>query len=330
GRPSPLSLSVDRVGVGVNADGGPAELVLGTGDVLRGDDPGTKEPTQGAANKGLLIQSSTTVEVNVDANDRPHDMFAVTHGSQRDELLRVQTDGDVGIGTAAPSGRLHVDGGRVTITDPGDGNVLLTLGSERAWVFKQTGSGAGTALELTALNPNNNNKNFLINTDGRVGIGTQAPKEKLDVEGSIRVSDDIVLVGADCAEEFDIDADSEIAPGTVMVITEGRRIRSSSGAYDHHVAGVVSGAGDARAGIVLGRTGKSGNRLPIALNGTTYCRVDASAHPVEVGDLLTTADRPGHAMCAVDRDKAFGAVIGKALGSLPAGMGVVPILVALQ
>jgi len=48
--------------------------------------------------------------------------------------------------------------------------------AERSWVFKQIGSGATTALELTAADPNNN-KNFIINTDGRVGIGTTHVRE---------------------------------------------------------------------------------------------------------------------------------------------------------
>lgn len=67
--------------------------------------------------------------------------------------------------------RLALSTEHVTISNPGDGNVILVLGAERSWVFKQIGSGATTALELTAADPNNN-KNFIINTDGRVGIGT--------------------------------------------------------------------------------------------------------------------------------------------------------------
>jgi hypothetical protein len=219
----------------------------------------------------------------------------------------------------------------VGVSNPGDGNVLLHLGSERSWVFKQRGSGASAALELTAARADNNNKDFLINTDGRVGIGTITPKAKLDVQGSISVSDDIVLVGADCAEEFDIDADSEIEPGTVMVIRSQRTLCHSTRAYDRCVAGIVTGAKNVRPGIVLGRRDdRAGPRVAVALNGTTYCRVDASNHPVGVGDLLTTSDRPGHAMGALDRDRSFGAVIGKALASLRSGVGLVPVLVALQ
>ena len=51
---------------------------------------------------------------------------------------------------------------------------------------------------------------------------------------------------------------------------------------------------------------------------------------LEIGDLLTTSDTPGHAMRVGDPSRAFGAVIGKALAPLAAGRGMVPILVALQ
>jgi len=51
---------------------------------------------------------------------------------------------------------------------------------------------------------------------------------------------------------------------------------------------------------------------------------------IEVGDLLTTSDTLGHAMKASDTGKAFGVIVGKALGSLSEGRGLIPILVTLQ
>ena len=67
----------------------------------------------------------------------------------------------------------------------------------------------------------------------------------------------------------------------------------------------VSGAGDTRPGIVLGRDPKRRDRLPVALVGRVNCRVDADAGAIEVGDLLTTSPRPGHAMKAHDPARAF-------------------------
>ena len=67
-----------------------------------------------------------------------------------------------------------------------------------------------------------------------------------------------------------------------------------------------------------------------ALMGKVCCKVDAGYRAIAVGDLLTTSPTSGHAMKVSDPVKAFGAVIGKALGILAEGWRVVPILVALQ
>jgi hypothetical protein len=64
--------------------------------------------------------------------------------------------------------------------------------------------------------------------------------------------------------------------------------------------------------------------------GKVFCKVDAQFGAVAVGDLMTTSPTPGHAMKAADPTRAFGAVIGKALGPLVEGQRLIPILVALQ
>jgi hypothetical protein len=139
-----------------------------------------------------------------------------------------------------------------------------------------------------------------------------------------------VVLGSDCAEDFDVASLAEVEPGTVMVLTDGGVLKLSHNPYDKKVAGVISGAGDYRPGLILGRCGSAFGRMPLALVGKVYCKVDAQYGPVEVGDLLTTSPTPGHAMRAADPLKAFGAVIGKALRALQSGQGLIPILVALQ
>ena len=141
---------------------------------------------------------------------------------------------------------------------------------------------------------------------------------------------DIILANADCAEEFDVSTLSVTEPGTVMVFTKDGSVIESNTAYDKKVAGVVSGAGNYRAGIVLDRRMSRNKRVPLALMGKVYCKVDAEFSEIEVGDLLTTSPRPGHAMKAVDPLKAFGTIIGKSLGSLSEGRRLLPILVSLQ
>jgi hypothetical protein len=149
---------------------------------------------------------------------------------------------------------------------------------------------------------------------------------------NITVAGDVVLSarGADCAEDFDIAHDGLVEPGTVMVLGDEGALYQSRQAYDKRVAGVISGAGDYRPGIVLDKQPSQLNRQPIALVGKVYCKVDASYAAIAVGDLLTTSSSPGHAMKATDPSMAFGAVIGKALRPLREGCGLIPILIALQ
>lgn len=151
-------------------------------------------------------------------------------------------------------------------------------------------------------------------------------------EGDVFVTGDITLANADCAEEFSLAEDNLLVePGTVMVLDdELGHVRVSYQAYDKCVAGVVSGAGDYQPGIVLDKQNDQLNRRPIALLGKVFCKADAQFGAIEVGDLLTTSATPGHAMRASEPLQAFGAVIGKALRPLPAGQGLIPILIALH
>lgn len=169
---------------------------------------------------------------------------------------------------------------------------------------------------------------FHLTNQGPGVFGKGAPAGRF--EGDVEVTGDIRLMNADCAEDFDIAGIDAAEPGTVMVLGEEGALKASDRAYDKRVAGVVSGAGGYKPGIVLDKQPDPGNRSPIALLGKVYCKVDAGASPVEVGDLLTTSDTPGHAMKASDPAKAFGSVIGKALRPLVEGRGLIPILIALQ
>jgi hypothetical protein len=141
---------------------------------------------------------------------------------------------------------------------------------------------------------------------------------------------DIILANADCAEEFEVAEDSIAEPGSVMVVGADRKVRSCDRAYDRRVAGVVSGAGSYKPGIILDRQPSVTARVPIAVIGKVFCKVDAQYGAIEVGDLLTSSPTPGHAMRIDDPTLAFGAVIGKALDAFKGGAGLIPLLVALQ
>ena len=161
----------------------------------------------------------------------------------------------------------------------------------------------------------------------------------VSITGDLSVTGDASLTGtltthdvqlSDCAEDFDIAETDGAEAGAVMVLDDKGNLCPNECAYDKRVVGVISGAGLFKPAIILGRSPRRGKRMPIALFGKVYCKVDSDYAPVEVGDLLTTSPTRGHAMKALDSGRSFGSIIGKALQSLPNGQGLIPILVVLQ
>jgi len=67
---------------------------------------------------------------------------------------------------------------------------------------------------------------------------------------------------------------------------------------------------------------------PLALSGSTLCKVDAGYGAIQVGDLLTTSPTPGHA--SRTDVPVPGTIVGKALEPLDTGTGLIKVLVMLR
>lgn len=136
--------------------------------------------------------------------------------------------------------------------------------------------------------------------------------------------------GLDYAERFDVSDNAQAVPGTVLVIDPENpgKLRVSMSAYDQKVVGIVAGGKGLGSGV---RLGSSAYDKDVALAGRVYCNVDATYGAVDPGALLTTSPTAGFAMVAHDYAKASGAILGKAMESLPAGQkGQILVLVTLQ
>jgi hypothetical protein len=130
---------------------------------------------------------------------------------------------------------------------------------------------------------------------------------------------------ADYAETMDADETTpSYGPGDVLVVNQEGLISLSTTPYATNVVGVYSSRP-----AFLARAGDSDNQVPVALVGVVPVKVSAENGPVHPGDLLTTSSTPGHAMRAPG-EPAPGTVIGKALGSLESGTGVIEMLVMLR
>jgi len=135
---------------------------------------------------------------------------------------------------------------------------------------------------------------------------------------------------ADFAELIELDGNvASCEPGDVLVISndKDRAVTLSTQPYSTTVIGVYS----TKPGFV-GSThpmeDKCDNEIPVAITGLVPCKVSAENGPVKRGELLTSSSTPGHAMRATEH--RVGTILGKALGSLDSGTGVVDILVTLQ
>ena len=167
-----------------------------------------------------------------------------------------------------------------------------------------------------------------MNIGGAVSVGGSLQTNgDINAGGSVNVTGDVTFTGGDCAEEIAA-APADIEPGSVVVVDGTGRLSPCYEAYDKRVVGVVSGAGTLKPAIILGKNPGGESKALLALTGRVFCKVDADFAPIEIGDLLTSSSTPGHAMRA-DPERSVGRVIGKSMGRIESGRGLIPILVAL-
>ena len=199
-------------------------------------------------------------------------------------------------------------GGRIEMTQ-GNGALTVVLDGE-------VGTGGGGYLQL------------------RNGAGVGTITLDSDSAGDGRVTTQVLEItgGSDFSEAFDIRS-GDAQPGMLVRIDSAQpgELAVADRAYDRAVAGVVSGAGGVKPGLMMGQRGTvADGKYPVALTGRVYCLVDAERGAIEPGDLITTSDTPGHGMKVLDHARAQGAIIGKAMTPLAEGRGLVLVLVSLQ
>jgi len=213
----------------------------------------------------------------------------------------------VGIGTSSPAGKLHIYAGGPV---PGPGNTLI-LGNTNASHIRFDVN------DIQAMVGGAPSTLWLNHEGGTVSVKT------LTIEG-----------GADLSEGFNVSApEDRVEPGMVVVIDPDNpgKLAISERAYDRKVAGVVSGAGGVKPGMIMGQSGTMADgEHPVALTGRVWAWCDASTGAIEPGDQLTTSPTPGHAMKVTSHERAMGATIGKAMSPLASGKGLVLVLVSLQ
>jgi hypothetical protein len=273
--------------------------------------------------------------------------------------------GNVGIGTTTPSSALQIVG-NITLSHPSGTNnsILMNATSAANLIYFETAGVAQWGIDGTNWNGGTNDFEIdrysnsgawlgaamlLQRSSGNVGIGTATPGAKLEVDGNLKLTSgsgasitfqdgttqSTAYAGATCGGDFAESVDvsgirAKYEPGDVLIIDPNApgKFSKSAEPYSTSVTGIYS----TKPGTVGRRqtTPKSPDEVPMAMIGIVPTKVSAENGSVRPGDLLVTSSTVGYAMKGTDRNRLTGAVIGKALGSLDSGTGVVEVVVTLQ
>jgi hypothetical protein len=276
-------------------------------------------------------------------------VFLTHNGTALNETMRINQNGNVGIGTNQPASKLDVAGAisatDVDITKSTNATALNVQHSgllTNPLVNIETSSSPplGTdLLQITAGSTIAADAQFIECTSGT------DVRFRVNGDGDVTADGQFTGGGADFAEMMAVSSGAfSVEAGDVLVIDplNPRSLVKSATPRSKLVAGIYSTkpgfvgserdwdklAGKETASYTPAEMAEQFNEIPLAVVGIVPCKVSAENGTIRPGDLLVTSSTPGHAMR--DDNPQNGTVLGKALGSLDSGTGVIKVLVTLQ
>jgi hypothetical protein len=216
------NFNVPNGDVGIGISTAPALQSGGSGlhihDTNNSEIKFTNSTTGTTASDGVaLVTSGSTFTIN------NREAGNITFGTSNTERVRIDSAGNIGIGTASPSVPLHVAGG--------------SSGTNQSLFRTSSGGGGGFQIvcsDLSVANPtwqlntffgeqlafgDGTTEKMRLDSSGNLGIGTSSPSELLHVEGNALVTGNLTVNGnltfgnaATDTVSFGADIDSHIIP----------------------------------------------------------------------------------------------------------------------
>lgn len=252
----------------------------------------------------------TLLSPRVELTPTPHAVRAVEGVGPLNALEIDAANGRIGIGTSAPIQPLHIVG-TVMAENPGSSplgsTVRLGGPSGDPGLVMERGNGAGGVIKRYDIAVESDNSlefrdttvavdRMVIDTTGRVGIGTNSPAEQLDVTGNIHASgilasgNSITIDGTAYTINSDADLEIHLADGRVMRFESDATAPNVIGGHPSNVVGVG----------VYGAT--------IAGGGSELRRAEDLGYRCEGTDVECGACSISQSLCAFDTDCSKGEV----------------------
>ena len=208
-------------------------------------------------------------------------LFGLYDNTASSYRLAVDTSGNVGIGTASPSRKVHIDGGSTDAAIQFTNTSTGSTGADGTYVGH---SGTGNDFQLFNYETGymrfgtNNAERMRIDSTGQVGIGTSSPSDRLHVSGASSVfkqqnnvtswtlgldaADQSYKIKHNGTERMRIDSSGNVLVGktTIGIANVGGELRAD---------GQITGTKDGGAPLALNRKTSDGDIALFQKNGGT-------------------------------------------------------------
>nr|AEI30283.1 pectin lyase fold-containing protein [uncultured microorganism] len=155
--------------------------------------------------ENIVNTGSPKIQMDSDDTSGTGDKLTIVTGSGETELVRVQEDGKIGVGTPSPVEKVSIVGSGSTettvVSNPTvgiydtAGNTGLIVrktdtNTEGQFIASDNDVIIGAATTHNLLIRTDNATRIKITSDGKVGVGVASPDGKLDVCGGVKITDD--------------------------------------------------------------------------------------------------------------------------------------------